>query len=58
MSDRKIRYSPLNAENNRGVTNGFMFAYSHEKINILLPVLNILSFFFMILPEYTMFLYT
>ena len=29
-------YTPLNAENNRGVTNNVMFAYVHEKINILI----------------------
>ena len=34
-------YSSLNAENNRGVTNYFIFAWSHEKINILLSVLRI-----------------
>ena len=28
-------YSPLNAKNNRAVTNDVMFALSHEKINIL-----------------------
>ena len=39
-------YSPLNAENNRGVTNDVMFAYVHEKMNILLSVLSIFSFFF------------
>ena len=47
MSDRKTGYSPLNAENNRGVTNDVMFAYMHTKINILLSVLSIffLSFY-------------
>ena len=30
MSDRKTGYSPLNAENNRGVTNDAMCAYVHE----------------------------
>ena len=42
MSDRKPEYSPLNAENNRGVTNDVMCAYAHEKIKILLSVLSIL----------------
>ena len=46
MSDRKVGYFSLNVENKRGVTNGVMFAYAHEKINILLSVLSILSFFF------------
>ena len=41
--------SPLNAENKRGFTNDVMFAYEHEKINILLSVLRVFSFFFMIL---------
>ena len=36
-----VRYSPLNAENNRGVTNDVMYAYMHTKINILLSVLSI-----------------
>ena len=42
-------YSPFNAENNRGVTNDVMFAYAHEKINILFSVLSSFSSFFMIL---------
>ena len=33
----------------RGVNNDVMFAYAHEKINPLLSVLRIFSFFFMIL---------
>ena len=41
MSDRKTEYSPLNAENNRGVCNDIMFAYVHTKINILLSVKSI-----------------
>ena len=45
MSDRN---SPLNAENNRGVTNDVMFSYVHTyvhaKINILLSVLSIFVF--------------
>ena len=40
----------LKCENNRGVTIDIMFVYEHEKINILLFVLSIVSFFlFMIL---------
>ena len=39
-------FSPLNAENIRGVTNDVMFAYVHAKINILLSVLNICFFLF------------
>ena len=38
MSDRKNGYPSLTAENYRGVTNNVMFAYVHEKINILGPV--------------------
>ena len=38
-------YSPLKAENNRGVSNDVMFAYAYEKINILLSVLS--RFFFL-----------
>ena len=49
MSDRKTGYSPLNAENNRGVTNDVVFEYAHKKINNLPSVLCIFSFFFMIL---------
>ena len=47
MSDRKTGYSPLNKENNRGVTNDVMFAYVHTKINILLSVVGLFvcSFF-------------
>ena len=41
-------YSPLNAENNQGVTNDVMFAQSQEKINILVSVLSVSFFFFMI----------
>ena len=41
IADRKTEHSPLNAENNRGVANGVMFAYVHEIINILLSVLSI-----------------
>ena len=40
MLDRTTRYSPLNAENNRGVTKDVMFAYVNEK-KILLSVLSI-----------------
>ena len=39
-------YSPLNAENNRDVINDVMFAYAHEKINILLSVLSFVVFLF------------
>ena len=46
MSDRETGYSPLNAENNRGVTNDVMFAYVHTKINILFSVLSIFFFLF------------
>ena len=49
MSDRKIGYSPLNAENNLGVTNDVLCAYAHEKINILLSVLSIFFFLFYVL---------
>ena len=42
----KTGYSPLNSENNRGVINVVMFAYVHEKINILLSVLIFFSFSF------------
>ena len=45
MSDRKTGYSPLNADNNQGVTNDVMFAYGHMKINILISVLSIFFFF-------------
>ena len=37
---------PLNAENKRDVTNDVLFAYVHEKINILLSVLSMFSVFF------------
>ena len=46
MTDRKPEYSPFKAENNRSVTNDAIFAYAHEKINILLFVLIIFAFFF------------
>ena len=39
-------YSPLNAENNRGVSNRDMLTYAHEKIYILLSVLSIFFSFF------------
>ena len=45
MPDRKTEYSPLNEKNNRGITNDVICAYVHEKINILLSVLIICSFF-------------
>ena len=44
MLDRKIAYSPLNEEASINVTLGLMFAYAHEKINILFSVLSIVSF--------------
>ena len=44
MSDRKTGYSPLKAENTRCVINDVLFAYAHEKINILLSVLSICYF--------------
>ena len=37
-------YSPLNAENNRGVTNDVMFAFVHTKINLMLSVLSFVFF--------------
>ena len=43
---RKTGFSPINAENNRGVTNDVMFTHADEKINILLSVL---SMFFLLL---------
>ena len=48
MSDMKTgyMYSPLNAENIRGVTNDVTCAYAHEKMNILLSVWSI---FFLLL---------
>ena len=36
MLDKKTEYSLLNAENNQSVTNDVMYAYVHEKMNILL----------------------
>ena len=36
----------LNAENNRGVNDNVAFAYAHEKMNILLSVLSIFSFYY------------
>ena len=46
MLDKKTEYYPLNAENNQRVTNDVMYAYVHEKMNILLSVLSIcLSFY-------------
>ena len=41
-----VLYSPLNVENNWGVTDDVMFAYAHEKINNLLSVSSSSSFFF------------
>ena len=49
MSDRETGYSPLHAESNWDVTTDVMFAYAHEKINILLSVLSMFFFLFMIL---------
>ena len=46
MLGKKTGYSPLNAENNKGVNNDVMFAYVHKKINILLSVLSIFFFLF------------
>ena len=49
MSDRKTGYSPtLNAENSRGVTHGFMFAYAHDEI-IFCFLLYFIYFFFLFL---------
>ena len=48
MSGRKTGYSSLNAENDRDVTNDIMFAYVHEKINILHSVLSIFLSLFII----------
>ena len=39
-------FTPLNAENNIGVTFDVIVAYAHEKINILDSVLNIILIFF------------
>ena len=46
MLNRKTRYSPFNSENNQYVMNDIMFAYVHEKINILLSVSSIFFFLF------------
>ena len=40
-----VQYSRLNPKHNQGVTNDVMFAYVHEKINILLSVSCILCSF-------------
>ena len=45
MSDRKTRYSILNAENHWVVTNDVMFVYVQEKINILFWVFFFFLFF-------------
>ena len=51
--------SPLNTEDNHGVTFDVMFAYVHTKLNILLSVLSIfLSFFIIILSWIHKVLYT
>ena len=55
---RKRRSSPINAENNRGVTNDVTFAYVHEKINVPLSVFSIFAFFYMILTCTHKVLYT
>ena len=49
MSDRKTGYAPLNAKNNRGVTHDVMFAYMHEKTDILLSLMSTFLSFFKIL---------
>ena len=46
MSDRNTAYSPLNAENSRSVSHGFMFAYAHE---ITIICIEHVFFFLMIL---------
>ena len=46
MSNRKTEHSPLNAENNRGLTDDVTFAFVHTKINILLSILSIFPFFY------------
>ena len=48
MSDRKTGHSLLHAANSRSVIHGFMFAYAHEKINILLAVLSIFFLSFLL----------
>ena len=47
ISDSKPGYAPWNAENSLSVTFGFIVEYAHEKINILLSVLSIVSYFSM-----------
>ena len=39
-------YAPFNAENSLSVTFGFIIAYAHEIIHILVSVLNIIFFLF------------
>ena len=46
MSDKKTKYSPLNAKNNHGVTNDVILTYAHEKINIMLSVSSIIFMFY------------
>ena len=58
--NRKTGYSPLNAENNRGVTNDLVFAYLHEKKKTFCFLLwaFLFFFFFMILTWTHKVLYT
>ena len=51
----KTRLSSLNAVNSRSITHDFMFAYAHEKINILLSVLSIFLSFLTIREEFNKF---
>ena len=46
VSGSKAGYAPLNAENNLSVTFCFIAVYAHEKLNILVSVLNSMSFFY------------
>ena len=46
VSGSKPGYAPLNAGNNPSVTFGFIVAYAHEKINILVSFSNIIFFLF------------
>ena len=44
VSDSKPRYAPLKTENSLSVTFCFIVPYAHEKINILVSVLNIIFY--------------
>ena len=58
MSDKKTGYSPLNADNNLGVTNDVIFAYAHTKMNICFLFWAFFFLFFMILTWIHQVLYT